>query len=200
MSRISSEIPKKPSNNQGPAAQLKSCLSEHSAGETRNTKPLRKSVSFHQVHIREYERIVGDNPSVTAGPAVSMAWNHHEHTSLTVSDYESTRPPRRTHPQIQMPANVRRQHLENSGASWKEIQDAQTEIRRVQKNRQASAAMQEFESTQIILESIGRKWKRRFSKKTKEQEVLRKSTDQEKTETRIDDTSTDVTDIEELEC
>ena len=50
---------------------------------------LKKSVSFHEVHIREFERIVGDNPAVSACPAVSIAWDHHSENTHKVDHVES---------------------------------------------------------------------------------------------------------------
>jgi len=108
---------------------------------------------------------------VTAGPAVSMAWNHHSHSSLGLAEYESSRGPTRTSPEFQMPSTVRRKYLQQSGVSLEEIKEAQMEIRRTKRNRRATFALQEFEGTQILLESIGRKWRRARSKRSQQHEL-----------------------------
>jgi hypothetical protein len=140
--------------------KLKSCLSVSQHDTTTRPPALKKSVSFHQVEIREYERIVGDNPSVSSGPAVSLAWDHHDKMSLQLNDYESIRPPRRCAGEFQMPTAVRRSLLMQSGATHEELYRSEREIKKVQRRRQATQAMQECEGAQILLQSIGRKWNR----------------------------------------
>lgn len=192
-------------------APLKSCLSSVSEHDTRstNTSDLKKSVSFHQVEIREYERIPGDNPAVTSGPAVSMAWSHHSNTSLDCIEYEDSRPPRRIPAEFQMPASVRKTLLEKSGASSTDIQKSQAEIRITKRHRQATAAMQELESAEILFQSIGRKWKRLINgvSQQQEQDLLWKNANNLKQETaEKEETSTDPTadqtqpDERETEC
>jgi hypothetical protein len=39
----------------------------HSPG---NPLPQEKSVRFNEIHIRDYERTVGDNPSCSSGPPI----------------------------------------------------------------------------------------------------------------------------------
>lgn len=148
--------------------KLKSCLSSVSShGGSKSPPSLKKTVSFHEVHIREFERIVGDNPAVSACPAVSIAWDHHSENTHKVDHVESLKPShqKRDIAQFQIPASVRYDMLQKSGASKEEITQAQREIKKIQHERQASIAMQEFEGTQVLLESLGRKWKRRTSKK-----------------------------------
>jgi hypothetical protein len=40
-------------------------------GETTTSTTTKKSVRFNAIQIRDYERVVGDNPSCTAGPPLS---------------------------------------------------------------------------------------------------------------------------------
>lgn len=50
---------------------------------------LSRSVSFADVNIREYERILGDNPSCTSGPPISLGWGYSpEPIKLSVDDFE----------------------------------------------------------------------------------------------------------------
>ena len=56
------------------ALGLKSCLaSSHRSSRSGNDDQRReeKYVRFEEIHLREYCRIVGDNPSVTAGPPIA---------------------------------------------------------------------------------------------------------------------------------
>lgn len=47
----------------------KSMLSRESA--TQKAKQKKKSVRFHDIQIRDYERTVGDNPSCSSGPPIA---------------------------------------------------------------------------------------------------------------------------------
>jgi hypothetical protein len=47
-----------------------------------------RHVSFGYVEIREYERIVGDNPSRTHGPPISIGWNYRQSAKFRVDNYE----------------------------------------------------------------------------------------------------------------
>jgi hypothetical protein len=144
----------------GPPVRLKSCISLEDECEPDYSPPRRKKVRFHEVEIREFERIPGDNPSVAAGPAISLAWDHHEVGVLGVHEYEMSRPPRRNYKEIQMPAATRIKLLKKAGHSPQDIQRSKDEVARERRNRTTSAAMQEFETLQIAKESLGRKWRR----------------------------------------
>ena len=53
-------------------------------------KSLKKQVSFSHLQIRTYETILGDNPSCTGGPSLSIGWRYNpEHFNSTVDEYES---------------------------------------------------------------------------------------------------------------
>ena len=52
-------------------------------------KSLKKKVSFSQLQIRTYETILGDNPSCTGGPSLSLGWRYSpEHFHSSVDEYE----------------------------------------------------------------------------------------------------------------
>eukprot|EP01083_Nonionella_stella_P049446 131770_1 len=59
------------------------------------TRP--SKIAFGFIEIREYKRIMGDNPGCPDGCALSIDWEYSVLTdiSITVDDYESLRPPRK---------------------------------------------------------------------------------------------------------
>ena len=81
------------------------------------------SVSFHNVRIREYPMIVGDNPAVSSGVAVTLGWDPLEQGSqvVEVDEYEDSRPDRRAMGQMRIPPHERREILHRSGHSMKEM-------------------------------------------------------------------------------
>jgi hypothetical protein len=49
-------------------------------------------VSFKSVHVRKYERILGDNPACSSGPSLSLGWNYDENEEVfTVDEWEYNR-------------------------------------------------------------------------------------------------------------
>jgi len=67
-----------------------------------------KNVEWDKIHIREYARTVGDNPSCSSGPPLSISWEYNKETIvLTIDEYESERPPRRSQYEMVLPRDVR---------------------------------------------------------------------------------------------
>jgi hypothetical protein len=48
----------------------------------------RFSVSFDRIKIREYERTLGDNPSCTSGPPISIGWTYLHSYDFPIDEYE----------------------------------------------------------------------------------------------------------------
>ena len=46
------------------------------------------TVSFKAVEIREYDRAIGDNPSCSSGPPISLDWNYSENPAVCINEYE----------------------------------------------------------------------------------------------------------------
>ena len=131
-----------------------------------------KTLSFSQVEIRQYERILGDNPAVTSGPAVSLAWGHFDGKVLPVDDYESNRPPRRHKMELQLSSVERKSILEQAGFTREDIYSSEQEIKKIQHNRFTSRyAIRGWERAEIIWQSICRKWKR-FATRVSQHEKL----------------------------
>ena len=164
-----------------PAARpLKSCLSAchlSSFTEGEPNKP-KKQVSFHSIEFREHPRELGDNPSVSIGPALSLGWYSEEHgssCSLSVDEYETARPPRRSRESLCVPLKVRQKMLkEEAGVSLREIMKAQREGNKIKHERRVTNANIDLDSAHFALEKCVRKVKRCLtgSSKKEEQELL----------------------------
>ena len=84
--------------------------------------PLKKGVSFSMVRIREYPYVIGDSPSVSTGPPLSIGWESENTVEVTLDEHEHIRiPDRRNLAELKVPSNVRMEMLSKSGFSTREI-------------------------------------------------------------------------------
>ena len=83
-----------------------------------------RSVSFCEVQIREYERVLEFNPSVTSGPAVGIGWNYApEGQVFTLENFEDSREFRRrqSSDELALPRDQREKMLRTWGYTQREI-------------------------------------------------------------------------------
>jgi hypothetical protein len=113
---------------------LKSCLSVG-----KNLSHMKKNVSFHTIEIREHARALGDNPSVSSGPALSVGWASVNSMHLLVEDYEQHRPPRRCRSSLAVPRKVREQMLRDEGVTRTEMEAANRTTTRIKQSRNQAA-------------------------------------------------------------
>lgn len=102
--------------------------------ETKEERRPRYSVEFDKIEIREYERVVGDNPSCSKGPPVSIGWAYMEATKYAVNDYENLiKPPRRSKKEFHLAPDTRTQLLTKEWeCSQEDIQKARREATYIQ--------------------------------------------------------------------
>jgi hypothetical protein len=55
-----------------------------------SSKKKKRNVTFGRIHIREYERVLGDNPSCSIGPPISLGWMHWDLHDSTLDAYETS--------------------------------------------------------------------------------------------------------------
>ncbi len=118
-------------------------------------------VSFAHVNIREYERVLGDNPSVTSGPPLSIGWRHSP-TLLTVSldDYESGKGFPRSSSEYLVPKSVRETMLkEHAGVSRREIVNAVRIIQKEKAGRRKTVVNLGMAPAEERIEEVKRKMK-----------------------------------------
>lgn len=126
------------------------------------------SLQFDKINIREYSRTVGDNPSCSSGPPVSISWEYNILGEIGLDEYESTRPPRRVQNQMILPRGMREDMLRFEwNASRKEITESVRRNVRVKNQRRTTVnnlgKAMKFEEA---MESASRKLKR-FVKRQK---------------------------------
>jgi hypothetical protein len=78
---------------------------------------------------------MGDNPSVSSGPPVTIGWEHQDVEEIDLSDYEELKPEKRTKQDILLPANVRVSWLLDQGYARSEIALVGKEVNRIKKCR-----------------------------------------------------------------
>ena len=84
----------------------------------------KRCVSFDHVDIREYFVELGDNPSCSSGPPLTIGWEFDFLGSVDLEEFEECRPPRRFARQMVIPNDERENMLEQGGYSHSEIVDA----------------------------------------------------------------------------
>mmetsp|Transcript_16335 Transcript_16335/g.21338 ORF Transcript_16335/g.21338 Transcript_16335/m.21338 type:complete len:145 (+) Transcript_16335:183-617(+) len=132
----------------------------------------RKSVSFNSLEIREYPIILGDNPSVSSGIPITIAWDHYGCEVQSVDDYEKYRHPRRDMYEMRLPAKVRiRMAME--GSSKEEMRAVFRSTMKIQKQRNATVATLDtpFETAGNAYSSVRRKMSKTITR------VFKKSAD-----------------------
>ena len=116
----------------------------------------KKRVSFNQIHIREYSLEMGDNPSCSRGPPLSISWDYNDVGSIDLQEFEETRPARRYHGELIIPLSVRKEILLSSGYSPLQITNLVETVNNCKLQRAKSARFDD------ILLRANRKLTRRF--------------------------------------
>mmetsp|Transcript_25983 Transcript_25983/g.29728 ORF Transcript_25983/g.29728 Transcript_25983/m.29728 type:complete len:207 (+) Transcript_25983:90-710(+) len=120
----------------------------------------RNSVKFDSVDIREHERFLDLNPSVSSGPAIGLGWEYNDLPTFKLNTFERNHPPRRTKIEFQIPRHIREEMLREFGFSRGELAAAVKAINISKRQRQASVASQEVECTRLAFEWTVRKLKK----------------------------------------
>eukprot|EP00594_Rhizosolenia_setigera_P018778 CAMPEP_0178963434 /NCGR_PEP_ID=MMETSP0789-20121207/15023_1 /TAXON_ID=3005 /ORGANISM="Rhizosolenia setigera, Strain CCMP 1694" /LENGTH=297 /DNA_ID=CAMNT_0020647905 /DNA_START=18 /DNA_END=911 /DNA_ORIENTATION=- len=134
----------------------------HDEHET-SSQGMRRNVSFSSLSVREYDLVLGDNPSVSRGPPTSLSWNHKNEASIDLEKYESERMPRRTSAEMVMPHRVRASLLRDLHSAT-EVKQVITEIKKVKKDRQRTKKLAENTPTVLVLEDALESAKRKIGR------------------------------------
>jgi hypothetical protein len=111
-------------------------------------------VSWSIVQFRTYEAILGDNPSVSAGPPICLGWKYDAETSdisLSIDDYEERRSQRRSKEQLLVPLFDRERTVMAAGYSRSEVNDVVKALQIIKSSRQKNARVGLFEAGVVAI-------------------------------------------------
>ena len=97
-------------------------------------------VAWSTVEINSHEVMLGDHPSVSSGPPITIKWDAFESVKLTVAEYEECNPSHRSSGALLIPKAVREDWLRNQGYSRRELETAIRAINENKKGKLSSAA------------------------------------------------------------
>lgn len=137
-----------------------SSVSDTSSVIGNKKKPLH--VKFDYIQVRSYDITLGDNPTCSAGPPVTLDWRYDEMEPISLESYEKgkSRPPRKMY-QMHMVSKQRSDLLKaNAGISDDEMNYVIETLRRIKKERNATRNTLCCFKIEDALESAKRKWQR----------------------------------------
>ncbi|KAL7549276.1 hypothetical protein ACHAWF_012550, partial [Thalassiosira exigua] len=179
-----------PSNSSGASdtirRPLRSAMSSRTVHESlhrgygyrdKSRPKMNRSVSFAQVNIREYERVLGDNPSVTSGPPLSIGWRYGADVlSVDLDDYEEGKGAPRSSSEFLVPKAVRESLLRDLACvSRREMVGTIRAINKEKQHRRKTVVNLGMSKTEERIEGIRRKAKK----------ILKPSTSYEALEARL---------------
>lgn len=119
-----------------------------------------KHVRFEYVYVRDYERVVGDNPSCTIGPPVGIGWNYGETRRILIDSFEATKTYHRSVSRLVLSREAREALLINWGASFHDIvESVRGNLKIKNQRRQTITNLGKVERIEEAFESATRKLK-----------------------------------------
>jgi hypothetical protein len=120
------------------------------------------SVKFHAVHVRYYERILSDNPAVSAGPSVGLGWKYEQAPkTYHIDEWEDMRVcSRRSLEQLVLPRYERTTMVIELGYSHKQIADVIRKSLRIKHNRKVTFNNLRVQKMEEFMEKMTRRLKK----------------------------------------
>ena len=125
------------------------------------------NVSFNKVSFREYPMVLGDNPSVSEGPPLTIGWDTQDEYEHNLDEYEEGRGERRETFQMVIPRKGREQLLKTAGHSRSEFASIIRQNTKIKNQRKATVRNLNMSKTEEKIEKVTRKMKGLFKKKKK---------------------------------
>jgi hypothetical protein len=129
-----------------------SCLSKSSRRSRRSKS---RNVSFSNVHVRQYERILDDNPACRFGISIAIGWEYNEEKVETIDDWEGSRSRRRVRSKSELIlSRTKREKIVRSlGYADNDIAAAMREINRVKCHRRQTVNNLKLQHLEETVES-----------------------------------------------
>ena len=125
---------------------------------TTDVDNITKNVSFSTVHVRRYSTILGDNPSCTNGPSLSIGWEYEDEGAFDVDGYDRAVPS--SPADLLFSREERESILTRLGYSNKEMTDSIRLLIKSKNQRRQTVNNLRAEGFETILQSARRKVKR----------------------------------------
>ena len=121
-------------------------------------------VTFSQTHTRHYRIECGDNPALSGrGPAINLSWHYETIPSVSVDEYEATRPENPPKMQdLKLGLVERERLLMESGASRQEMNDFARRVKKAKAKR-----LETMENLKVYGKAHMEKAERRMEKREK---------------------------------
>lgn len=111
----------------------------HSVAHSFDNHKGTKSVSFADVSVHLHEITLGDNPSVTSGPPLTIGWKPFFSKTVPLDSYETSKPPARVKQEMLVPRVTREDWLRDAGFARGVINETVKEVTVIRENRAKSA-------------------------------------------------------------
>jgi len=117
----------------------------------------RRIVTFDQVQVRYYERIVTDNPAVQSGPALGIGWRYKRGGVVDLDYWEQGKSAPRKSTELVIPRTVREAMLKEAGVTQKEIAEMVRATLKVKNQRKQTVTNLATAGAEEAIENARRK-------------------------------------------
>lgn len=118
----------------------------------------RKKVNFEKatVHVHIHSVTLGDNPSVSNGPPVSLDWKKVESLMFTLEDFYLCKDETRSTKDLLLPKTCRREWLLAHGFSKEQIHEVEKQMKSIRKSRKenSSSSTKRFQVIHKFIRSL----------------------------------------------
>lgn len=155
--------------------RIQSCLSVSTLAASliplhdvpKTKKKMTKQVSFHNLQIREYDVVLGDNPSCRYGPPVEIGWDYSEANEIRLDDIITENSNEKKTRKL-LDANVRYDMVRGAGYTDSDILKSMRDAHIIKKQRHKSINNEKYDKINERIENISRKFKKIGKEKKKD--------------------------------